>query len=530
MKILVVEDDDNSRVLLTSVLNGSGYEALEAANGIEAIAALEQNSPDMIISDILMPEMDGYALCQHLKSDDRFYQIPFVFYTATYTEPQDKKFALDLGAAAFWIKPMEMDHLILELENLIKDTGAAVQEEKPHSLLESKSLDFDYKKILSRKLDKKVRDLDIERQKLKASENRYKRIVEALREDYFFYTHDMDGNITYVSPSISVILGYSAEQFSTHYGSFMTDSPVNETAHSCKRMVMEGKKQPAYEIEMRRQDGSVCQFEITEEPLYDEDGRIVSVEGIARDITRQRTLEARIRKIHKMEALGTLAGGIAHDFNNILFSIMANANMIITKTKHTSDTRIFESADMILKAGRRAGSLTRQVLTYLRKGDDEKKEIQVQVIIDEVFKLVRPAISKTITFELDIDSRSRSIMANPSQLHQVIMNLCTNAAHAIGEKIGEIRVSLKEKEIQDPESEILPGMYLELIVSDTGKGIDPDHLERIFDPYFTTKAQGEGTGLGLSMVHGIITGLNGHITVESEPDNGATFTAYLPVL
>ncbi len=528
MTILIVEDDKNARILLTSILSASGYEVIAAANGVQALAAMESCRPCLIISDILMPEMDGYALCKRLKADPRFNTIPFVFYTATYTDPQDRKFALDIGCTDFWLKPMEPDLLQNEIRTLLARTS---EETAPAPVLtpeKEKTLDAGHEQILIRKLDKKVKDLDTERQKLHVIENRYQRLVEALQDSYFFFTQGADGRLTNVSPSIETLLGLSADAFCEHYADHVSDHPINISARQYNALGRQGQKQPAYEIELIHANGSLRRFEITEAPLFDHAGQVISIEGIARDITEIKQVEARIRKIHKMEALGTLAGGIAHDFNNILFSILTHAHLITRKIEPTDP--IANSVNMIVKAGQRAERLTKQILTYLRKSEEESQPVMIQHMIDEVVDLLKPAIPKTIELHLEIAPSCRPIMADPTQIHQVILNLCTNAYQAIGQNNGVIHIALADQTFDGENRHNIPtGEYLQLMVSDTGSGIQKSDLESIFDPYFTTKGKGEGTGLGLSMVHGIVSGLNGHIHVDTTLGRGTRFFIYFPI-
>lgn len=523
MKLLVVEDDEDSRILLMNVFALSGHEVTSATNGVEAMAAIEKSIPDLIISDILMPQMDGYTLCKKLKADKRFRDIPFVFYTATYTDPKDRQLAMDIGCAAFLVKPMEIDLLLEKVETIIMNTSDSRLFDDPESEKSSQDIELKYTNVLTRKLDKKVKDLDAEREK-------YKRLVEALRDKYFFYSHDVNGGFTYLSPSVTIILGYTIEEFSFHYSKYMTANPVNDKAKEYKNFGLQGKKQSAYELEVFHQNGSIRRLEVTEEPICDKNGHVVSIEGIAQDITQKRFLESRIRKVHKMEALGTLAGGIAHDFNNILVSILGNLDMVEIELEPGSPATPY--IEQITKAGNRARSLISQILTYSRQTDQEIEEVKVQYIITEVLKLLRPAISKMIEFNISIQDQCRPIMADPTQIHQVIMNLCANSSHAIGEDNGEISILLSEIKIDSMngsiDGDIKPGNYVRLDISDTGKGIMKSDIEKIFDPYFSTKKKGEGTGLGLAMVQGIVNSLNGYIRVESEPGKGTRFSLYFP--
>jgi signal transduction histidine kinase len=241
-------------------------------------------------------------------------------------------------------------------------------------------------------------------------------------------------------------------------------------------------------------------------------------------------LEEQLRQGQKMEAIGTLAGGIAHDFNNILSSVIGYSELAMDDAEPGSIME--DNLSEIYTAGNRAKNLVSQILTFARQTDDKIRPTAVNLIVNEALKMLRSAIPTTIDIRQDIQSDSL-VMADPTQIHQIFMNLCTNAAQAMEENGGILTVRLCDEKIEPDVSEkidgLKPGNYLKIEVSDTGVGIPEKHLGSIFDPYFTTKAVGEGTGLGLSMVHGIVNGYEGKISVKSEPGQGTVFSIYLPI-
>ncbi|MBF0398280.1 MAG: response regulator [Desulfobacterales bacterium] len=265
------------------------------------------------------------------------------------------------------------------------------------------------------------------------------------------------------------------------------------------------------------------------------DGMICTVEDVTEYKVAEKEknkLEAQLRHAQKMEAIGTLAGGIAHDFNNILFPIMGYSDLIMTKVP--KDSEIYESLKEISKASSRARELVTQILTIARQEEKEKQPLKIQPIIREALKLLFATLPSTIQIRSNIDENCGHIMGDPTQVHQIIMNLCTNAYHAMRENGGMLEVILKTVKLNIEDlmafPDISPGIYLKLSVKDTGIGIDKKIVDRIFEPYFTTKSIGEGTGLGLSVVHGIVKQINGHITVDSEIEAGTTFNIYIPVI
>lgn len=248
---------------------------------------------------------------------------------------------------------------------------------------------------------------------------------------------------------------------------------------------------------------------------------------------KNQKLEKQLQQAQKMEAVGTLAGGIAHDFNNILFAIMGYSEM--ARLQLAPDDKIAKDLDQVIKAGHRATDLVQQILTFSRQAEENLQPLKVQFILKEALKLLRASLPTTIELNVSIDTDCRPILADPTQMHQVLMNLCTNAKDAIGEESGSLTVSLSEREftaggILSDCPQITSGTYLDLEVSDTGSGMDDLTLSKIFDPFFTTKEKGKGTGLGLAVVHGIVKQHRGEITVVCDPIQGTTFHIYIPVI
>lgn len=267
------------------------------------------------------------------------------------------------------------------------------------------------------------------------------------------------------------------------------------------------------------------------------EGRPVKLTGIFQDVTEQKQIEAEKQQLEnqllqsqKMESIGTLAGGIAHDFNNILSGVIGFTELALNSVEE--NTLIAEDLQEVYAAGLRAKDLVHQILIFARQSDEKLEPIQVDFIIKEVLKFIRSSIPTSIEIKQDIASSSL-IMGNSTQIHRVMMNLCTNAAHAMVKERGTLEISLSDITIdnatQRRKLELSFGNYIEIKVSDTGSGIAPEYIEKIFDPYFTTKGQGEGSGMGLAVVHGIVEKYGGKIFVDSKVGQGTIVTIYLPV-
>ena len=306
-----------------------------------------------------------------------------------------------------------------------------------------------------------------------------------------------------------------------------------------KKGVLETGKPEFARVPLTSFKGDVQHFEGSYIPKRDQEGKIDGLIGYFRNVTervegeeQRKKLEAQLLQSQKMESVGTLAGGIAHDFNNILGIILGNTELALDDVPEWNPSR--QNLDEIRKACLRAKDVVRQILSFSRKSEIEQKPFNIAFVVNESLKLLRASIPASIDIRQDISNDSDNILGDPTQIHQIMINLCTNAAHAMEAEGGMLEVALKNTEVDEDAASLYPelsaGHYLQLCVSDTGDGIGPEVINRVFDPYFTTKDVGKGTGMGLAVVHGIVKSHRGSISVESEPGKGATFKILFPAV
>ena len=272
-------------------------------------------------------------------------------------------------------------------------------------------------------------------------------------------------------------------------------------------------------------------FHVSSSAITDDTGEVQHLVHVARDITEQRKLEENLFQAHKMEAIGTLAGGVAHDFNNILSAIIGFSEL--AKDSIPSENPAQEDIDLVLASSMRAADLVKQILTFGRKSTHDLQSFAPHLIVKEALKMMRSSLPATLILEENIETDCGWIQADPTNVHQIVVNLCTNAFHAMENEKGTLSVSLYRRDLREEEInevDVSPGPFIVLLVSDTGVGMDKKTADRIFEPYFTTKEVGKGTGLGLAVIHGIVKDYKGFIEVESEPGKGSTFHIYIPVM
>jgi|GEM_PF-605205 len=367
---------------------------------------------------------------------------------------------------------------------------------------------------------------------LKASIKENSDLRAALDEHAIVAITDPHGKITFVNDKFCAISKYTFDELVGR-----DHRLVNSAYHSKEFIrdlwmtISQGRVWQG-EIKNRAKDGTDFWVATTIVPFLDEQGRPRQYVAIRADITERKRAEEQLRQAQKMESIGTLAGGIAHDFNNILSAILGNAELARADTD--PNHLAYQSIEEIKKAGQRAKSLVQKILAFGRQQPSEQRIIALPAVIKESVSLMRATLPAGVQITSTIDSDAPNVLADSSQVHQVLVNLCTNAWHSMEDRPGRIDINLSSSTFDsvtaNDVSGIRPGNYACISVTDTGKGIDEVTLKRIFEPFFTTKPPGKGTGLGLPVVHGIMQSHGGAIKVISEPGVGSTFTLFFPAV
>ncbi len=651
--LLLVDDNPINLKLLTKMLQENGYKIKACTSGKFALQAVQATPPDLILLDIMMPEMDGYEVCRQLKLEADTADIPVIFISAL-SETDDKLKAFAAGSVDYVSKPFQEAEVLarvkthLTLREMRQELAGLVEHRTAQLVVKTEALkeEVDERKQVSKELQKSeqkyreifnatdeailiqesstgdiievnqatlemfgynreetlnlsvselsegtppysqfealahiqkavtkgpqdiewlfkrksgelfwgeinlknseiegqsrvisvVRDIT-ERKKaekeLLDSEEKYRQLFENANEGMAVI---QDGAFVFFNPKTLLISGYTKKE--------LQSKPFEEIFHSDDRNIASGfRKQKLQKnklstlliLRIIAKDGQEKFIEAKHLSIKWEEKPATLL--FFTDITKrhaaelqQKKLESQLRQAQKMEAIGTLAGGVAHDFNNILAGIFGYTELAqLNIEKHDS---LKTYLDQIYDSAMRARDLVQQILTFSRQADAEMLPIWPHSVIKEAIKLLRASIPSTIEIREDV-SEKNMILADPTHIHQIVMNLCTNSYHAMLDKGGTLSISLKDIDFEEKDiimGTLSPktGPYLVLTVNDTGIGMNKATIDKIFDPYFTTKSKGEGTGLGLSVVHGIVENCGGYIFAYSEPGQGATFKVYFP--
>jgi PAS domain S-box-containing protein len=556
-RILVAEDSPTQAERIRFLLEAEGYEVRLAGNGREGLAAVSANAPDLIISDVVMPEMDGFAFCQAVKSSKSTRRIPFVLLTSQQT-PMDILHGLERGADNFIPKPFEDQYLLerikriidnlerrqkggLEMEVTVRMGGREIVvnadkqqmiellfstseelSESNRSLEQARLALEEQARTLERKVEERTRELEQERAFLR-------QVIDT--SPHFVFAKDRQGRFTLVNRALAETYGTTVEDL---IGKTDADfNPNLEEVEAFRRDELEvmdsGREKVVPEEVITDAAGKRRWLYTIKRPLLGPDGVANQILGVATDITDRKQAEEQLRQSQKIEAIGQLAGGVAHDFNNLVGVIIGYSDLLAKDLgpQHPATRRV----EQIHKAADRAAALTRQLLAFSRKQVLQPKVLDLNVVVADFGTMLHRLIPEHIHLVTALQEGLGRVKADPSQIEQVIVNLAVNARDAMPQG-GRLILETTNVDFDDSylrtHPGARPGPQVMLAVSDTGYGMDRQTQARIFEPFFTTKEPGKGTGLGLSTVYGIVKQSGGYIMVYSEPGRGSAFKVYLP--
>jgi len=502
-KVLLVDNDQMLLKVIGRKLEGIGHEVVTAEDGLSALNVIISFVPDIMFIDLIMPNIDGKKLCQIIRKMPHMQNCYLVILSAAVAE-----LAFDfttIGADACIAKgsfAITAEYILSEIGKL----DAPREDKGSDNIL---GLENVYARQMTKELLSQNRHLEM------FLESTTQGILELF-----------SGKIVYANSAAASLCGLPEEMLLTLYPPDLFDDAVRSQVES---LIKTKNDEP---VEIGNKSSITLnnrQFIITKLPVNEDAATIIL---LITDVTDRKRMEYELRQSQKMEAVGTLAGGIAHDFNNILSAIIGYTELSLIYASEGSKLRA--NLLNIFKAGERATDLVKRILTFSRQAETERKPLQSTPIVKEALKLLRSSLPSTIQIRPNLGNDLYNILADPTQIHQIVMNLCTNAAHAMRDQGGTLEITLENVELNGDFSakylDIHPGPYLKLTVTDTGHGMTPDIMDSIFDPYFTTKEQSEGTGMGLSVVHGIVKSNDGGITVQSEPGKGSRFSIYFPAI
>jgi two-component system, cell cycle sensor histidine kinase and response regulator CckA len=529
MKVLIVDDTPTNLRLLRAVLEGENFEVVEAADGVQALAILERETVDAVISDILMPNMDGYRFCHEVRRSERLHHLPFIIYSSTYNSPADEKLALDMGADKYIKKPAPIKEITTALDEIIRRGPRA----RPAPMPPQKELNLAklYNETLVNKLEQKNLELSEQTEALRASEEKFRQLAENINEVCWISTADLS-EILYISPAYEKTWGRTCRSLYVNPRSFLDG--IHEADRSRAMAEVEGMRRgDKYDVEFRVvcPDGQIRWVHARGSAIRDASGVIYRLAGIAEDITQRKSTEDQLRQAQKMEAVGQLAGGVAHDFNNMLTIIGANVELLLM-TDMNLQPESKEYLNGVATATERATTLTRQLLAFSRSEAMQMQVLNLNDLIVAFTKLIGRILGEDIRVQNELAPKLPPVKGDPGMIEQILMNLAVNARDAMPAG-GRIIIGTELQEIDAAQVELNPrvreGRFVCLTVRDTGTGIAPGNMSRIFEPFFTTKGVGKGTGLGLATVFGIAGQHKGWVDVSSKVNVGTTFRVFLPV-
>ena len=511
--ILIVDDNPSNLSVITDCLDDAGFTVIVSQDGESGLSRARYAKPDIILLDVMMPGIDGFETCRQLKKDKMTKDIPVIFMTVL-TETKDKLKGFQAGAVDYVSKPVQTGELIARIAThlRLKELNEGLEEQ----------------------VAQRTEELYQTTLKLKDSNRLLNAVMKGTTDAIFI--KDIEGRYLMANDATCKAIGKPYDDIIGKKDSQLFPKKSSEIINAVDQQVLQSK-QPVIVDEFLQTAYGDTYWLVNKSPYLDEEGNIKGLIGISRNITEFKQIEkekSRLQKqllqSQKIESIGTLTGGVAHDFNNILNVIIGNTELSL------EDIPIFHPAYSLIaeikKAAIKATSIIKQLLSFSRNADPEMKPIDIVFVISDTLKMLRSIIPTTIDIQKKFLINSQTIMADPVQINQIVMNLCINAHHSMEKDGGIIEIYIKNITIDKANSDwpdVSSGRYVNVIISDTGPGMNQAILDKIFDPYFTTKEVGKGSGLGLAVVHGIVKSHKGSISVESQPGKGTSFSIIFPI-
>lgn len=533
MKILVADDNEDARIIMETSLTAIGHEVVLAENGAVALQLARECAPDIVISDIMMPQMDGFQLCNALKDDNALKNIPFVLCTATFTEQQDMQLAHALGVSSFMVKPIDQ----LQLQKIIQEISQAgwIPQEVERLNDSDNTVAHLYERRLSDKLHKKISELSIERRQRELSEDHYQQLIENISD--WVWQVDRHLNFTYVNPQVFDLLGFRPDELL--HRNLLDLLPQDDHYHTRDTILEKASQQQAIKLHEHVKvcrDGRHIYLESHATPIINVDGEFDGYRGIDLDISERREIESARRQLQesqhqvkKLQTMCNLINAIAHDFNHNLMNIVSHTESSLRELPlgHPAQSALKTT----LKEGYQAQRLVSQMLLFNEDHATDQQPMHLEEVIKSSLPELRASVPLDIDISEQIDSPLPMIHGDAAQIVQLISHIINNAVQAMS-RGGRIDIELHSvvftETSQTNTRSLPPGTYVELSISDTGRGIDSAQIPRIFDPFFSLQPTG-AAGLGLAMVRTIADAQHAGINVSSEPGAGTQFSIYFPV-
>ncbi len=512
-KVLIIDDEPAIRMNFQEYLEDSEYSVITAPNGITGINKFKKESPDIVLVDLQMPVMHGLEVLSTIT--DLSPETPIIIISGT-GKMSDVIEALRGGAWDYITKPVE-DMAIIEIavEKALKKVQIIEENEKYKTNLEELVLNRTVKLRQSEQLHRIVSDF--------ISDFVYMQRADENSDEFSFW----------ITGAVEKITGYEKEIFTSKkklWKSIICEQDIARYKDSVKKVLDGENVKIEYSIINKASEKRIIK-EYSRPFVDQKTGKVIEIIGAIKDVTEERALRKQLFQAQKMDALGLLAAGVAHDFNNILTAILGYVDIIKAEIPPAKITDEF--LDEIKTAGGRAKDLIRRILSFSREDEEVLQVVSLKKIIEEVYKMIKSTFPKTVKIITEIDTEG-NVLADFTNIEQVLLNLTNNSLQAISKSKGRITIGLKQIAFDEIPIDLKPNMeskkYYCVYVRDNGKGIPQANLEKIFDPYFTTKSKDEGTGLGLAIVHSVVNDYGGAVDVISELNSFTEFRLYFPVL